>query len=63
MRQQDAQRLEEPSNAGHHAPGQLNYESRGEYEREPMGPSDRAGWIIAAIIIFFILSFLSLAIT
>lgn len=63
MRQQDAQPEEEASDAGQYAPRALNYEPRSEHQREPMGPSDRAAWIIAAIIIFFILSFLGLAIT
>ena len=63
MRQHDAQSEEEVNGAGRHAPSPLNYEPRSEHQRESIGPSDRAAWIVAAIIIFFMLSFLGLAIT
>jgi hypothetical protein len=44
-------------------PDPLNYRPRDADEPEGMGPSDRAAWVIAAIIVFFLLSFLGLAIT
>ena len=44
-------------------PEPLNYEPRDQSKPEPPGPSDRAGWIIAGLIIFFIISGFATCIT
>lgn len=44
-------------------PKPLDYQPRDQVKPEPISPSDRAGWAITGIIIFFILAYLGMFIT